>query len=247
MRRNNTLLEAVVAGALGLGLTVLVLATVQGATSQGTTSRALGPGPSGSPGATPDPMAVQDPRNQPAPPGHLPPSAPARWPATTADQVIANIRTDAFVRGQLSELASPGAQFFDSSVARPPVLGTPAFVRTLVSTAPNVWLVPVLADTRVIGVIGIEVLPDGNGAASFYGQWAGNFPHALTPAEAVLRASATGDPATTVELVGANVSPPEGGPGGRFYPFYRAVRASGTAVYVFQGGNVVLAKDVHPY
>jgi hypothetical protein len=154
---------------------------------------------------------------------------------------------DAFVRAQLAEITSPGAMFYNPRLTLPPVLGTPVYVRSIVASQPNIWLVPVLANASVIGVIGVEVYPDGKGAAGFYSGWTGGFPHALSAAQALVAASAPTDAGLTAELVAATVSPMEGGPATPFYPMYRVVRASGSIAYVFQAGNVVGASEVHPY
>lgn len=185
----------------------------------------------GAPG-TPAPTSTRpDPKLQPRPSHVAVPTEAPRWSARTAAEVSANIVTDAFVNEVLAGSARVA-------------FGPPAFARALLDSDPDVWLIPLTAEGRTAATFVATVRPDGTANAGIHTYWEGPFPHTLSTAEAAARGSVPEDPVVQVELVWAFVHPRHGDYGTTHRPFYRLVRASGTEAYVFQNGNLVLAKDV---
>jgi len=192
------------------------------------------------PNGTAAPPAV-DPKAQRPPAGYTPPPEPARYAARNAPELLANLVKDPFGRTALDSFGAGGR--FVANAKGPSSLGTPIFVRALAVGGLDEWLVPILSDGGTVGVITIDVFPDGTAQTGGYGPWSRPFPHPLTPEAARAVAGTPTDPGGSVELVWATISPFNGGPANRTNPFYRVVRTSGAEVYVLQSGEVRMASD----
>lgn len=232
--------------AVGAILVVVALTAGVGLVTARSALREASAGQAGAPG-TPGPSATPfDLKRQTAPPGYTERPAQPRFAVRTAEDVRQLVAKDPFALSMWRELTSPGTPFYDPSLTSPPVIGTPVFVRALLGGQNSEWLLPFIANGRTVAVLTVSVDAAGEAAAGAFSAWEGAFPHPMTPSEASSRASADGDAVNTIELVWAIVSPQEGGPANELNPFYRAVRSSGSEIYVFHNGNVVRATQVHP-
>jgi hypothetical protein len=227
-----------------IGFTSIASGSVQG----GSATERDQPQPAASPSgklivATPNPS---DPLYRPPPAGHTQTPERPRYAASTTDQLLAGLKSDAFAVGAINELTSPGTPFYRANIKSAPTIGLPVLVPALLPSSHSEWLVPIEVDGAMVGVIEVTLDSSNRALAGAFTSWPGPFPHALTLEQARANASTASDPVQSIDLVWAQVSPLEGGPGSDLAPFYRAVRASGTAMYVFQNGNVVPASAVHP-
>jgi hypothetical protein len=176
-----------------------------------------------------NPRDLQNPASTPLP-------SPIGWPARTPEEVAENMLRDPFV-----------AQLLQSSTASAMSrLGVPTYVKGYPAQgyAPplhDVWLTPVLSGDRVVGVFAASVLPSGNASVDFFSGFAGPFPHPLSRAEAMARASKPSDPAVTADLMWSNLGARQGLLVGLSEPFWRVLTASGSQVLVLHGGDVILA------
>jgi hypothetical protein len=157
--------------------------------------------------------------------------APASYPARTAADVLGNLPKDPFGRNAIDAFATQTGRFA-GSVPAPATLGQPIYVRAVATGTLDEWLVPVMSGGNAVGLITVDVFPDGTAQTGGYGPWTGAFPHPLSADAAKVAASIADDPAQTVELVWA--------PGltGERTPLYRVIRGSGAVFFVLPNGGV---------
>jgi hypothetical protein len=151
------------------------------------------------------------------------------YAARTAADVLGNLPQDPFGRNAI--------EAFTAYVGRvgaddPATLGQPIYVRAAASGALDEWLVPVMRRGNAVGLITVDVHPDGTARTGGYGPWTGVFPHPLSADAAKVAASIADDPAQTVELVWAPTL------SGERTPLYRVIRGSGAIFFVLPNGGV---------
>ena len=164
----------------------------------------------------------------------LPPTgATRRWPAATAADVRAGLGTDPDFRHLLEDLAGvrqDSNPLRDAGVPRCAVdtmtIGEPVFVRSYPSNT-GVWYVPVLYQRRQLLLATVGRNADGLGALGGARGGGDLFP-SMNAATALRIATAPNDPAVSAELVAARSRLLRS-----CLVAWRAVRASGAAVYVF--------------
>jgi hypothetical protein len=158
-------------------------------------------------------------------------------------EVARNILSDPFFNSVLDGQNRPGPEFDPRVVERPTPLA-PVYVRALLAGNWNEYLVPVVSGGRIVGVFTVPIVLDGRGAVGSYRRWtAATFP-AVTEADARGLATLLADAVVTAELVWAVVLPTGGGLADERTPFWRLIRRSGTELYLFESGDLRLAKDV---
>ncbi len=218
-----------------LGASVLVVAAVVG-------GRLLLEG--SPPAHTGRPTPPVDPVDHAPPFGGTPVPSPAAWQARTATEVAANMARDPFATQQLHDITRPGSPIHDPSVTAPARLGQPIFVKAFTPPYADIWLTPVLSGSNTVAVLAAPVRPDRLANADFYSGFVGVFPHSLGRADALAKASVSGDAAVSADLMWSHVGSRQGYPTGMVHPFWRAVRGSGTEVLVLTDGTVVSADQL---
>lgn len=201
--------------ALAVILVALGQAKLSATSSPSTTPTALGTARSAT--ACDDPIKCS-----PPPPGYTAPLPAPRFPARNPAEVVAGL-----VQAKFVTLAE-GAHYGDA-----------VYVRALRSTDRDEWLVPIVRDGKVGGVVALSAFPDGTAQCCASTGWSGRFPHSLTPEDAMARVTVAGDRATSAELVWSVVDPRSGALANWSLPFYVVRRESGALFYVFQSGDVL--------
>lgn len=198
------------------------------------------------PGTPPPTVPSPDPDPRAAPPAVLPTPQPPgpSWPARSAADVALHIAQDRTVLDTLPNLTRPGSPVFDQRASAPLTLGTPVFVRALLPSDFDVWIVPVNAGPDAIAIYVARVFPDSTAAVGLFRTWQGRFPHLVPTGEAIARGSTANDPVVKAELMWAVVPPTRCGPADSGHPFYQLTRKSGFALYLFQAGHLVDASNV---
>lgn len=169
--------------------------------------------------ASPNPslhLATANPSDRlhpPPPAGHTPTPERPRFAAATAAQLLVGLKSDSFAISAINDLTSPGTPFYDVNIKGAPTIGQPVLVPALLPSSHSEWLVPIEADGAMVGVIEVTLDSANHGLAGAFVGWRGPFPHALTADPARARASTPSDPVQSIDLVWAQVSPLEGGPG----------------------------------
>jgi hypothetical protein len=153
------------------------------------------------------------------------------YEARTAADVLGNLPKDPFGRNAIDAFTAYAARVGADDPA-PATLGQPVYVRAAATGAHDEWLVPVMRRGNAVGLITVDVFPDGTAQTGGYGPWTGAFPHPLSAEAAKLAASIADDPAQTVELVWAPTL------SGEKTPLYRVVRGSGAIFFVLPNGGV---------
>ncbi len=153
------------------------------------------------------------------------------YAARTAADVLGNLPKDPFGRNAIDAFTVYAGRVGADDPA-PATLGQPIFVRAAAAGALDEWLVPVIRRGNAVGLITVDVFPDGTAQTGGYGPWTGVFPHPLSADAAKVAASIADDPAQTVELVWAPAL------SGEKTPLYRVVRGSGAIFFVLPNGGV---------
>jgi len=166
----------------------------------------------------------------PAPRDTAVPALPS-YPARTAADVLGNLPQDPFGRNAIDAFTVHAGRLGADAPA-PATLGQPIYVRAVATGALDEWLVPVMSGGSAVGLITVDVFPNGTAQTGGYGPWTGAFPHPLSADAAKMAASIADDPAQSVELVWApSLS-------GERTQLYRVVRGSGAIFFVLPNGGV---------
>lgn len=159
----------------------------------------------------------------------LPPSP--SYAARTAADVLGNLPKDPFGRNAIDAFTVHAGRL-EADGPAPATLGQPIYVRAVATGALDEWLVPVMSGGNAVGLITVDVFPDGTAQTGGYGPWTGAFPHPLSADAARMAASIADDPAQSVELVWAPSLT------GERTQLYRVVRGSGAIFFVLPNGGV---------
>jgi len=153
------------------------------------------------------------------------------YAARTAADVLGNLPQDPFGRNAIDAFTVHAGRLGADGPA-PATLGQPIYVRAVATGALDEWLVPVMSGGNAVGLITVDVFPDGTAQTGGYGPWTGAFPHPLSADAAKMAASIADDPAQSVELVWAPSLT------GERTQLYRVVRGSGAIFFVLPNGGV---------